>query len=103
MQNSKCKTKRGNFPGAIFFCYILHFTFCILHCVVCARAGEPPAPDAAIGQWDGVTESAELQGPYEDKLQQEIPFGRRSYYLAPWRSYMDTWPATRFLQVPGIN
>lgn len=38
-------------------------------------------------------EQAELIGPYEDRLQQEIPFGRRSYFLSPWRAYMDTWPA----------
>jgi hypothetical protein len=56
-----------------------------------------------IGAWDGKTESAELAGPYEDPLQQEIPFGQRSYYLVPWRAYMDTWPAQRFLDCLGIN
>ena len=56
-----------------------------------------------IGTWDGTTESAELAGPYEDPLQQEIPFGQRSYYLVPWRAYMDTWPAGKFLDCLGIN
>jgi hypothetical protein len=56
-----------------------------------------------IGQWDGTTQAAELSGPYEDPVQQEIQFGRRSYYLTPWRSYMDTWPASRFLQCLGTN
>ena len=57
---------------------------------------------AAIGQWDGVTATATLERPYEDRLQQEIPFGQRSYYLAPWRAYMDTWPASKFLDVAGV-
>lgn len=60
-------------------------------------------PLARIGQWDGKTETAALQGPYEDRLQQEIPFGRRSFDLAPWRAYMDTWPAARFLECLGAN
>ena len=55
-----------------------------------------------IGTWDGVTESAELTRPYEDPIQQKIPFGMRSYDLAPWRAYMDTWPATRYLRMPGV-
>lgn len=57
---------------------------------------------AAIGTWDGTTERADLDGPYVDPLQQEIPFGQRSYYLAPWRAYMDTWPAARLQQFLGV-
>jgi len=73
--------------------------------VALAAPGEPTSDPAAlkeIGTWDGVTESADLSRPYEDRLQQEIGFGQRSYYLAPWRAYMDTWPAARFLRMPGI-
>ena len=46
-------------------------------------AAEPPAADplAKIGQWDGVTQSAALAGPYEDRRQQEVPFGQYSLYL----------------------
>jgi hypothetical protein len=47
-------------------------------------------------------EAVELAGPYEDPLQQNVQFGRHSYYLTPWRAYMDTWPASRFLQCLGI-
>lgn len=67
---------------------------------------EPPSADAMldqVGTWDGKTAAAELEGPYADPLQQEIPFGRRSYYLAPWRAYMDTWPAAVFLRCLGAN
>lgn len=70
------------------------------------RADEPALTATLLeklGTWDGKAEAAALEGPYEDPLQQEIPFGRRSYYLSPWRAYMDTWPAAHFRQVLGIN
>ena len=59
--------------------------------------------DPRIGVWDGKTLNAKLQGPYEDKTQADIPFGRRSFYLTPWRAYMDTWPGSRLLESSGIN
>ena len=62
-----------------------------------------PKTPPGVGEWDGKTEQAELAGPYEDSLQQEIPFGNISYYLAPWRAYMDTHPAVRFRNMPAVN
>ncbi|WP_284641768.1 hypothetical protein [Paenibacillus silviterrae] len=56
-----------------------------------------------IGHWDGVTGRASLEGPYEDWLQQEVPFGLRSFFLAPWRAYMDTWDYRKYADVLGIN
>ncbi|MGI6495471.1 MAG: hypothetical protein ACOX5G_05195 [Kiritimatiellia bacterium] len=47
--------------------------------------------------------TAELETPYEQPLQAEIAFGLRSYYLQPWRAYMDTWPASRWLEMPGVT
>ena len=52
-----------------------------------------PAP----GAWDGVTQKAKLERPYEDPRQALIPFGINSYFSHPWRSYMDTHPASQFL------
>ena len=49
------------------------------------------------GAWDGVTQKAKLDRPYEDPRQALIPFGINSYFSHPWRSYMDTHPATQFL------
>ena len=73
-------------------------------------AEQPQEPSAAtlkaleaIGTWDGKTASAELAGPYADPLQAQVPFGSRSFYLAPWRAYMDTWPASQYLDCLGIN
>lgn len=56
-----------------------------------------------IGKWQGGAPEAALEGPYEDPQQQAIPFGRISFYLAPWRAYMDTWPAQQYLGCLGIN
>lgn len=58
---------------------------------------------AAIGQPAGTRATAPLAGPYEDPLQEQIPFGRRSYYLAPWRAYLDTRPAASYARFPGVN
>lgn len=66
----------------------------------------PPETQALldqIGKWQGAPDEAKLEGPYEDPRQQEIPFGRISFYLAPWRAYMDTWPARQYLDCLGIN
>jgi hypothetical protein len=49
------------------------------------------------------TSSATIKHPYDDPIQQAIPFGIRSFYLAPWRAYMDTWSADQFLNCLGIN
>lgn len=71
--------------------------------VATASSADSAEALAQIGSWDGTTETAELAGPYEDPLQQEIPFGRRSFYLTPWRAYMDTWPVSRYLECLGVN
>jgi hypothetical protein len=47
--------------------------------------------------------TATLDTPYDDLRQQAIPFGLRSFYLAPWKAYLDTWPASQYLNCLGIN
>lgn len=61
-----------------------------------------PQPQLKVGQWDGVTASADLAGPYEDPKQLNVPFGIISYYNEPWRGYMDTWPTSQYLNAPGV-
>ncbi|TDF99685.1 PA14 domain-containing protein [Paenibacillus piri] len=56
-----------------------------------------------IGTWDGTTEKAELAGPYVDAVQGEVPYGFRNFFRNPWRSYMDTWSAQKYLDGLGIN
>jgi hypothetical protein len=46
---------------------------------------------------------AAIDFPYQDLRQQAIPFGLRSFFLAPWKSYLDTWPASQYLDCLGIN
>jgi hypothetical protein len=46
---------------------------------------------------------AVIDFPYKDLRQQAIPFGLRSFFLAPWKSYLDTWPASQYLDCLGIN
>lgn len=55
-----------------------------------------------VGAWDGTTAKAKLEGPYVDVSQQDVPYGRRSFFHAPWRSYMDTWDGSRFLESLGV-
>src|SRR5476649_992327 len=63
----------------------------------------PAAPLPAIGEWDGVTASAKLRDSYEDPIQSKVPFGIVSYFNQPWRSYMDTWPASHWQYMGGAN
>lgn len=90
----------------MFLCRFLSLLIILTSFWCSLSASEPTVEDkkllAKIGKWDGKTEMAELAGPYEDHLQQQIPFGQRSYYLTPWRSYMDTWPASRYLDCMGV-
>ena len=63
--------------------------------------GQTVQPVLNIGAWDGVTPSAHLAGPYEDSKQLNVPFGIISYFNQPWRGYMDTWPASQYLNGTG--
>jgi hypothetical protein len=46
---------------------------------------------------------ASLQGTYEQGFSKQLPFGLSSYYVSPWRAYMDTWPSSKFQEVLGLN
>jgi hypothetical protein len=49
-----------------------------------------------------MTEKAKLDRSYEDPRQTAISFGITSYFAHPWRSYMDTHPASQFLDSMGF-
>ncbi len=61
------------------------------------------AQEIKQGQWDGKTLAAKLEGAYEDPHQGPPTFGILSYFNLPWRGYMDTWPAARWLNFPGVG
>lgn len=43
-------------------------------------------------------------GPYIDpKFLTELPWGKQSFYIQPWRAYMETVPATQLQDGIGIN
>ena len=48
--------------------------------------------------------AGELERPYTDKsCFTEIPFGSHSFWLQPWRSYLETVPAHRFVDGMGMG
>lgn len=61
--------------------------------------GELP-PDSSAGPWPtgGV-----LTDPIDSRYLTDVPFGASSFWLQPWRAYLDTWPASRLIDAVGIN
>jgi hypothetical protein len=41
--------------------------------------------------------------PIDPRYLTQVPFGSSSFWIQPWRSYLDTWPASRLLNSLGIN
>ncbi len=44
-----------------------------------------------------------VNDPIDPRFLTDSPFGTRSFWLQPWRAYLDTWPASRLLEAVGIN
>jgi hypothetical protein len=63
-------------------------------------AGEPGVP----GPGNLLPESGEtVSDPIDPRFLTDVPFGKRSFWLQPWRAYLDTWPASRLSESLGIN
>jgi hypothetical protein len=41
--------------------------------------------------------------PIDPRYLTDVPFGDTSFWIQPWRAYLDTWPASRLLDSLGIN
>src|SRR5215831_5805309 len=41
--------------------------------------------------------------PIDRRYLTGVHFGRASFWIQPWRSYLDTWPASRLLDSLGVN
>ena len=54
-------------------------------------------------QSEGEGSGGTLTDPIDSKYLTETPFGTTSFWIQPWRAYMDTWPASRLLESLGIN
>ena len=61
-------------------------------------AGFATAASASAAQ---TAPAGTVANPYAQS--QMMTFGKRSYWLQPWRSYQDTFPATRMLNAVGVN
>jgi hypothetical protein len=66
---------------------------------------EPPAessPPNEPGNLPG--DSGEVvTDPIDSRFLTDAPFGTSSFWIQPWRAYLDTWPASRLLDSLGIN
>jgi hypothetical protein len=41
--------------------------------------------------------------PIDPRYLTDVPFGRSSFWIQPWRAYLDTWPVSRLRDSLGIN
>jgi hypothetical protein len=75
--------------------------------VMPAGPGEPaPPPKPRGGKTVGnlPVESGEtVSDPIDPRFLTDVTFGTRSFWVQPWRAYLDTWPASRLLEAVGIN
>jgi hypothetical protein len=44
-----------------------------------------------------------VNDPIDPRFLTDVPFGSFSFWVQPWRAYLDTWPASRLLESVGIN
>jgi hypothetical protein len=44
-----------------------------------------------------------VSDPIDPRYLTEVPFGASSFWIQPWRAYLDTWPTSRLLDSLGIN
>jgi hypothetical protein len=51
----------------------------------------------------GESSGGTVTDPIDAKYLTETPFGTTSFWIQPWRAYIDTWPASRLLESLGIN
>ncbi|HXB65436.1 MAG TPA: hypothetical protein VNV42_11235 [Solirubrobacteraceae bacterium] len=47
--------------------------------------------------------AAVLSDPIDPRFLTGLPFGTTSFWIQPWRAYLDTWPASRLTDALGIN
>ncbi len=59
-----------------------------------------PESESASGPWPtgGV-----LTDPIDPRFLTAVPFGASSFWIQPWRAYLDTWLASRLLDSVGVN
>jgi hypothetical protein len=72
-------------------------------------AGGPPAvPGLSAGPFpepppDLLPSGGAETDPIDPRYLTAVPFGTSSFWVQPWRAYLDTWPASRLLDSLGVN
>lgn len=68
------------------------------------QPGQPSKPAAPRARGALPAESGEVvNDPIDSRFLTDVPFGTSSFWIQPWRTYLDTWPASRLLDAVGIN
>jgi hypothetical protein len=91
---------------AVSLLFIVAFLFVTVVTPSSDPSQRAPAPVAAESNSTAESSSAARQvvsDPIDPKYLTEIPFGTSSFWIQPWRAYLDTWPALRLLDSLGIN
>jgi len=65
--------------------------------------GTPPAPEGVPAPPETPPAEGVENDPIDPRYLTEVPFGTTSFWVQPWRAYLDTWPASRLLDSLGIN
>jgi hypothetical protein len=66
--------------------------------------GNPPAsPAGPAGGASTNPPSEAASAPIDPSFLTEVPFGKTSFWIQPWRAYLDTWPTSTLLDSLGIN
>jgi hypothetical protein len=74
--------------------------------VALTRSSSVPAKSSPLVSSAHVSPAATrdvLSDPIDPKYLTEVPFGATSFWIQPWRAYLDTWPASRLREALGIN
>jgi len=64
-------------------------------------SGEPAGGEASPEEANAP--SGPLNAPIDPRFLTDVPFGSNSFWIQPWRAYLDTWPASRLIESLGIN
>ncbi len=67
-----------------------------------ARARHKGAPGTGLGGLPQ-EEGDVLTDPIDSRFLTKDPFGASSFWIQPWRAYLDTWPSSTLLSSLGIN
>ena len=73
--------------------------------VVLARSNTPTRRSSLspTTRASGTSTGGVLSDPIDPKYLTDVPFGTTSFWIQPWRAYLDTWPASRLLNAVGVN